>query len=146
MEEKKSKRSKKFLEQPQYPGGRKALDEFIKAHLQYPEDAMKQHLEGVVTVAYQVNDEGEVQNVAVIKGLSPSCNDEAVRLVRMLKYGKAHNRGYRLKSNCKLHIHFKLAPQPLAPTIQFTLTPARTTPKRTPKRQTSYSYSISINQ
>ena len=112
MEEKKSKKAKKFMEKPEYPGGRKALDAFVAAHLQYPEDAMKQRIEGVVAVAYQVSDEGEVQNATIIKGLCPSCNEEALRIVNMLKYGKAHNRGFRLKANCKLNIHFRLAPAP----------------------------------
>ena len=50
---------------------------------------MEQRIEGVVTVAYQVTDEGEIENPTVIKGLCPSCDAEAVRLVKMLKYGKA---------------------------------------------------------
>lgn len=106
----KQKKAKRFLEQPQYPGGKRALRDFIKAHLQYPEDAMKQRIEGVVTVAYQVSDMGVVENPVVIKGLSPSCNEEALRLVKMLHYGQAYNRGIRLKSNCKINIQFKLAP------------------------------------
>ena len=52
----KKKKKTKFLEKPLYPGGAKALREFVNAHLQYPQDAMDQHVEGVVTVAYQVND------------------------------------------------------------------------------------------
>ena len=43
MEEKK-KKSKRFLEKPQYPGGAKALRDFLVAHLQYPQDAMEQRL------------------------------------------------------------------------------------------------------
>lgn len=106
----KQKKAKKFLEQPQYPGGKKALRDFIKSHLQYPEDAIAQRVEGVVTVAYQVDDTGVVENPVVVKGLTPSCNEEALRLVKLLQYGQAHNRGIRLKANCKINIHFKLAP------------------------------------
>ena len=64
MEEKKKKR-KKFLEKPLYPGGAKALREFVNAHLQYPQDAIDQHIEGVVTITYQVNDDGEVERASV---------------------------------------------------------------------------------
>lgn len=132
MEEKKQKKPKQFLEKPEYPGGKKALNEFIKAHLQYPEDAVSKRIEGIVTVEYMVTDEGEIMNPTVTKGLCPSCNEEALRLVRLLKYGKAHNRGIRLKSNCKLHIHFKLAPQPLqsTTTISYTTTPAAKNEKK----------------
>ena len=128
------KKPKQFLEKPQYPGGTKALREFIKSHLQYPEDAMEQRIEGVVTVAYQVTDEGEIENPTVIKGLCPTCDAEAVRLVKMLKYGKAHNRGVRLKSNCKVNISFKLAPTaPVKMAISYTTTPSKPKTKKQPR-------------
>ena len=120
------KKPKQFLEKPQYPGGSKALREFINSHLQYPEDAMEQRIEGVVSVAYQVTDEGEVENPTVIKGLCPSCDAEAIRLVKLLKYGKAHNRGVRLKSNCKVNIKFKLAPtEPVKMAVSYTTPPSK---------------------
>ena len=128
------KKPKQFLEKPQYPGGSKALREFINSHLQYPEDAMEQRIEGVVSVAYQVTDEGEVEYPTVIKGLCPSCDAEAVRLVKMLKYGKAHNRGVRLKSNCKVNIKFKLAPtEPVKMAVSYTTTPSKPKTKKQPR-------------
>lgn len=140
------KKPKQFLEKPQYPGGTKALREFIKSHLQYPEDAMEQRIEGVVTVAYQVTDEGEIENPTVIKGLCPSCDAEAVRLVKMLKYGKAHNRGVRLKSNCKVNISFKLAPtEPVKMAISYTTTPSKPKTKKQPRlKGEGGSYTISF--
>lgn len=121
------------------------MREFIKSHLQYPEDAMEQRIEGVVTVAYQVSDEGVVENPTVIKGLCPSCDAEAVRLVKLLQYGKAHNRGVRLKSNCKVNIKFQLTPtEPVKMVVSYTTTPSK--PKK--KQQTrpkgdGGSYSVS---
>lgn len=145
MEENKQKKAKRFLEQPQYPGGKKALRDFITAHLQYPEDAMNQRLEGVVTVAYQVDDSGVVENPVVIKGLSPSCNEEAIRLVKMLKYGQAHNRGVRLKSNCKIHIHFKLAPvEQKGATISYTVSSSSKPKTEQPKQKENYGYTITF--
>lgn len=143
------KKKKKFLEKPQYPGGAKALREFVKAHLQYPQDAMEQRIEGVVTIAYQVNDDGIVENPTIVKGLCPSCNEEALRLVNMLRYDKARNRGIRLKVNCKLNINFHLAPTP-APTggtISYTLQPAKKTAKdkKSPKPSGSGGYNYSIS-
>ena len=128
------KKPKQFLEKPQYPGGSKALREFINSHLQYPEDAMEQRIEGVVSVAYQVTDEGDVENPTVIKGLCPSCDAEAVRLVKLLKYGKAHNRGVRLKSNCKVNIKFPLAPtEPVKMVVSYTTTPSKPKKKQQPR-------------
>ena len=148
MMENDKKKKKKFLEKPQYPGGAKALREFVKAHLQYPQDAMEQRIEGVVTIGYQVNDDGFVENPTVIKSLCPSCNEEAIRLVQMLRYDKARNRGIRLKVNCKLNINFHLAPTP-APakgTISYTLQPTKKSNKgkTAPKPSGDYGYSIII--
>ena len=145
MEEfEKKKKKTKFLEKPLYPGGAKALREFVSAHLQYSQDAMDQRIEGVVTVSYQVNDDGIVENATVMKSLCPSCDEEALRLVRMLQYDKARNRGVRLKMNSKLNIHFRLAPAPTGSTISYTLT---SSPKKSgghkPKPSGGYSYSIS---
>ncbi|MCR4737634.1 MAG: energy transducer TonB [Bacteroidales bacterium] len=145
MEEKKKK--KHFLEKPQYPGGQKALRDFVNAHLQYPEDAMQQRIEGVVTVAYMVSDDGEIVNPTIVKGLCPSCNAEAIRIVNLLKYGKAFNRGVRLKVNNKLNIHFKLSSAPTQSTISYTVQPAKpkgNTPKSKPS-SSGYQYSIDIS-
>ena len=146
MEDKK-KKSKKFLEKPLYPGGAKALREFVKAHLQYPQDAMEQRIEGVVTIGYQVNDDGFVENPTIVKGLCPSCNEEAIRIVQLLRYDKARNRGIRLKVNCKLNINFHLAPTPapVGGTISYTLQPTKKKEdkKKPSKPSSDYGYSIS---
>ena len=144
MEEKKKKR-KKFLEKPQYPGGAKALREFVNAHLQYPQDAIDQHIEGVVTVAYQVTDDGIVENPVVTKSLCPSCDEEALRIVNMLRYEKVRNRGVRLTMNTKLNINFHLAPAPAQSTVTYTYTPSskKSAGNKSGTNPGGYSYSIS---
>ena len=144
MDEKKKKK-KKFLEKPLYPGGAKALREFVNAHLQYPQDAMDQRIEGVVTVAYQVTDDGIVENPVVVKSLCPSCDEEALRIVNMLRYDKVRNRGIRLKMNSKLNINFHLAPAPAQSTITYTYTPSskKSAGNKSGTNPGGYSYSIS---
>lgn len=142
------KKEKHFLEKPKYPGGQKALRQFVAAHLQYPQDAMEQRVEGTVTVSYQVSDEGEILDPVVVKGLCPSCDEEAVRLVRLLRYDKARNRGLRLKMNCKLNVHFHLFPVPAQSTISYTLQPSAAKKKLDDKKSstntTVHSYTISF--
>ena len=144
MDEKKKKK-KKFIEKPLYPGGAKALREFVNAHLQYPQDAMERRIEGVVTVAYQVTDDGVVENPVVVKSLCPSCDEEALRIVNLLRYDKVRNRGIRLKLNTKLNINFHLAPAPATSTITYTYTPSprKSGGGKTGKSSGGYSYSIS---
>lgn len=144
----KEKREKKFLQMPEYPGGKKALREFISSQLRYPSDALEQNIQGTVAVAYEVNDEGEVENIRVVKGLFPSCDEEAVRLVGMLKYGKAFNHGVRLKANHKLNIHFRMRKeQKKAFQLQYTCKPSPAEEKETrTSSSNSYTYSIIVNK
>ena len=132
------------MEKPLYPGGAKALREFVSAHLQYPEDALEQRIEGVVTVSYQVNDDGIVENATVVKSLCPSCDEEALRIVRLLRYEKVRNRGIRLKMNSKLNINFHIAPTPAESTVTYTYQPATPKSRKSPKSSGSYSYSIPL--
>lgn len=150
MKEDKKKKSPHFLEKPLYPGGAKALRAFISAHLQYPQDAMEQRIEGVVTVAYQVNDDGYVESPTIVKSLCPSCDEEALRLVRLLRYDKARNRGIRLKVNTKLNINFHLSPTQVRSTISYTLQPSsRPKPqgaKKSPEGSGDYGYTITLRR
>jgi len=105
---KKDKKSKKFLNLPLYPGGKTAFQEFIRENLKYPEEALKHKIEGKVYLGYQVNDNGEVVDAYVIKGIGYGCDEEAVRVVKLLQYNKVTNRGMRLVSSMKTTIGFNL--------------------------------------
>lgn len=143
-----NKKEKKFLQMPEYPGGRKALREFISSQLQYPQDAIVQNIQGTVVVAYMVNDEGNVENARVVQSLFPSCDEEAIRLVSLLKYTKAYNHGVRVKANQKLHVHFKCKPEQKK-TVQLQYAYASSLPNRSEaskhKEPTEYTYSILFN-
>jgi protein TonB len=100
------KKHKNFLNYPTYPGGNKAMNEFIAQNLQYPEAALKDNISGSVHLQYVVNDDGIIESVQVIKGLGYGCDEEAVRVVKLLKFGRVTNRGKRLKSTRKIKINF----------------------------------------
>lgn len=105
---KKDKKSKKFLNLPLYPGGKSAFQEFIRENLRYPEEAFKHKIEGKVYIGYQVNDNGEVIDAHIIKGIGYGCDEEAIRVVKLLSYNKVSNRGMRLVSSMKTTIGFNL--------------------------------------
>jgi len=69
---------------PAYPGGKNALKEFINKNLKYPDEAGKIGLSDVVEVKFMVDSEGKLGNIEVIKGISPECDAEAIRLTGML--------------------------------------------------------------
>jgi TonB family protein len=111
-----------FIKQPSYPGGKKALDDFIKSHLQYPEEAIKNKVEGTVAVEYDVDVFGKVILTKVKHGIGYGCDEEAVRLVEMLQYSKKRYKGMRVVFHMNINIHFRLntaSPVPVPPQQQI---------------------------
>ena len=122
---KKHRKPKDFLQKPQYPGGKKALSQFIKDNLKYPKEALEKGIQGRVWIYYEINGKGLVIKVKILKGLGYGCDEEAIRLVEMLKYEKAKNRGVKLhKIQSKIGINFVLKkvaqnPKPSLPPKRF---------------------------
>ncbi|MFN4080302.1 MAG: energy transducer TonB [Saprospiraceae bacterium] len=148
----KDKKKVKFLYQPQYPGGVKALNEFIYKHLRYPKQAFEEKLEGMVVVEYDINQEGAVTETRILQHLGSGCDEEAARVVRMLRFDVPKNRGIKATFHRKAYIRFKLpkqAPQPAAPqlTLNYLQAPAPATPKPEPERpqEKTYTYTIHIS-
>lgn len=69
---------------PQFPGGDALLRKFVDEKIQYPEDAKKDKIEGRVFVTFVVNSKGKVVNAKIARGVCPSLNAEAIRVVSML--------------------------------------------------------------
>lgn len=68
-------------EMPRYPGGDEALIEFIARHVKYPEDAMKAGRQGRVICAFIVEADGSMSNIQVMRGIHPSLDKEAMRVL-----------------------------------------------------------------
>ena len=101
-------KKKHFLNLPKYSGGSVAFREFIAANLRYPGAALEANVEGSVIVEYEIFDDGVVHNPRVLKGLGHGCDEEAMRVVEMLRFEKVKNRGVRVKMTTKTTINFKL--------------------------------------
>ncbi len=69
---------------PEYINGEKALKKLIYRHLRYPAIDMKTGIQGKVIVRFQVTTEGKIEKIKVVKGLTPSMNKEAVRVVKKI--------------------------------------------------------------
>lgn len=135
-----NKTKKKFLYLPQIAGGNDALKAYIEENLVYPEEARISRIEGFVHLIAEINDDGKVIMVEVIKGLSGGCNDEAIRLIKNVQFGGVKNKGFRVKTKKRFKIRFQLPPQSQI-AYQFV-------DKKTDTSQpvvANYSYTIQIN-
>ncbi|MDE6532724.1 MAG: energy transducer TonB [Muribaculaceae bacterium] len=68
-------------EKPDFPGGRASMVAYINEHRRYPAEAYARGVEGRVTCSFVINTDGSVSNISVIRGVEPSLNREAVRLL-----------------------------------------------------------------
>jgi len=130
---------KNFLKLPRYMGGSKTFKEFIVNNLQYPKEAMEAGVEGSVVVGYEINDNGDVVSPHVLKGLGYGCDEEALRLVRILSFEKVKNRGVRVKVTTKTKIMFKL------PTVSINYSvPEKKVPEKKDGGSSTYEYTINF--
>ena len=106
----KFQRNKKFLNQPKYPGGSSAMQDFIRKNLVYPPLAIARRTQGTVQVKYTIGKNGIVTVAKVISKVGDGCDEEAVRLVKLLKFDMPKNRGVKTLFHRSLNINFKLAP------------------------------------
>jgi TonB family protein len=140
------KKEKKFIDLPEYPGGKQAFREYIQKNLRYPKEALEKGIEGAVYVKYRVDGLGNVVHAEVTHPLGYGCDEEALRLIRSLKYGKAKNRGVRVTSTVRTRINFRL-PKPPAVEYSYVATPKKKE-KAAPQEKKSNSgesYSYTIN-
>ena len=71
-------------EMPQFPGGMKALMEYISQNIRYPEEAIKANKEGTVIVQFVITKTGEIKETKVARSQGESLDAEAVRVVNSL--------------------------------------------------------------
>jgi len=69
---------------PHFPGGDIELMKWLVNNIRYPEDAVKNKIEGRVVLRCIIKSDGSVDNVEVVKSLYPACDSEAVRVVKMM--------------------------------------------------------------
>ena len=71
-------------EKPSFMGGdANAFSKWVHERLVYPEIAKKNGVQGRVTLQFTVDTDGTVKNVKVLRGVDPSLDKEAVRVVSM---------------------------------------------------------------
>ena len=68
-------------QKPEFPGGRGSMIKFINSTREYPAEAYDAGIEGRVTCAFIVNTNGKICHVQVLRGVEPSLNQEAIRIV-----------------------------------------------------------------
>lgn len=94
---------------PEYPGGEDALHNFLDNNMKYPSEARKKNITGKVILSFIVDKLGNVTNVAVLKGIGGGCDEEAVRVVKLMpKWKPATQDGLPVNVKYTFPINFAL--------------------------------------
>lgn len=91
---------------PEFPGGELALRKYIANAIKYPVIAQENGIQGKVYVTFVVGKDGAVRDAAIARGVDPSLDKEALRVVNQLprwkpgkQRGKAVNVSYTVPIN-----------------------------------------------
>ena len=94
---------------PQFPGGPIAMLKYIMENIKYPEQAMKEGIQGRVTVRFIVEKDGSISDVRPVLSVHPLLNKEAVRVVEsMPKWSPGKQNGKPVRVRFNVPVMFKL--------------------------------------
>lgn len=92
-----------FVEsQPEFIGGMTALRDFLSQNLRYPSAAQRSNVQGKVFLSFTIETDGSLSNINVIRGIGFGCDEEALRVMKLMpkwKPGKQSGRAVRVKFN-----------------------------------------------
>lgn len=72
-----------IVQQPPTPkGGKAQMETYIEKNLQYPAQAKAKNIKGKVILRFVVEQNGQLSNIKVVKGLGNGCDKEAIRLLK----------------------------------------------------------------
>ena len=85
------------------------LQKWVYTYMKYPQEAVKNGIQGRVLVDFIIDENGKIRDVKVLKGVDPLLDEEAVRIISgspQWKPGKL--RGQKVKSEMSLYVEFRL--------------------------------------
>ncbi len=94
---------------PNFPGGHLEIQKFLARNTVYPKEAQEKGEQGSVFVSFVIDKEGNVSDSRVVRGVAPSLDKEAMRVVNLMpqwepgkKDGKPVNVMYTVPINFTL--------------------------------------------
>jgi protein TonB len=94
---------------PEFPGGEMALRTYIANAIKYPVIAQENGIQGKVYVTFVVGKDGKVNNATIARGVDPSIDKEALRVVNTLPTWKpGKQRGKPVNVSYTVPINFVL--------------------------------------
>ena len=94
---------------PVFPGGHEAMFKFIAEQMKYPVEAQENGFQGRVICNFVVKKDGSIDNIQVVRGVAPSLDAEAVRVIsEMPKWTPGMNKGEKVNVQFTMPLVFRL--------------------------------------
>lgn len=95
--------------QPEFPGGNAAMMKFLGDNIRYPVIALENGIQGRVICNFVVERDGSITDVQVVRGVDPSLDREAVRVIQsMPRWTPGKQRGQAVRVRFTLPVVFRL--------------------------------------
>lgn len=94
---------------PEFPGGMKEMLKFLQENVKYPENAMKNNVQGRVIVQFVVEKDGTPTEFKVLRSVDPDLDAEALRVMKaMPKWKPGMQKGQVVRVKFTVPVSFKL--------------------------------------
>lgn len=94
---------------PEFPGGMKEMLKFLQENVKYPENAMKNNVQGRVIVQFVIEKDGTPTEFKVARSVDPDLDAEALRVLQtMPKWKPGMQRGKIVRVKFTVPVSFKL--------------------------------------
>ena len=94
---------------PEFPGGPKALMEYLMKNVSYPKSAFDANIQGRVLAQFVVDKEGTVRGAHVVKSVDPALDNEALRVINsMPKWTPGRQNGKAVNVKYTIPVTFNL--------------------------------------
>lgn len=94
---------------PSFPGGEIARKKFIKENIKLSQGFIDAKMKGTVYISFIVEPDGSVTNIKVVSGIGLGCDEEAVRVAKLMpKWIPGTRKGEPIRVVLKMPITFAL--------------------------------------
>lgn len=101
-------------EMPDFPGGMKALMEYLSKNVKYPVEAQTKGIQGRVIVSFIVKKDGSISDIKTVRSVDPYLDKEAERVIAAMPAWKpGKQRGQAVNVRFTVPVAFRLTgPEP----------------------------------
>ncbi len=80
-------------EMPEFPGGLTELMKYIAKNIVYPDEAIRNNIQGRVIIRFAINTDGTTDRIEILKGVDAALDSEAIRVIKGLPRFKPGRQG-----------------------------------------------------